>query len=311
MDGSRIRDLTEASRALESTLVKQLLESSGAFKGSGVAGSQIHAQMFMEVLAEAVTKSGGFGLATMLEKSLGPKGDGQGVDDAKDATSAALTQLGKLGRLDENAQSLLDSLAIGGKNGKPTAGLAYSAPADSLKAFAPLPERRVPDTATALLTTPSGNRGNLPLEKHSAETQVRTTSGFGPRVHPIDGTRSFHTGMDLAAPEGTAILAAQGGVVRSAGPRGGYGNAVEIDHGNGVTSLYAHASTVLVKPGDVVNPGEPVAEVGATGRATGPHLHFEVRVEGKAIDPKKALNAYGIRAESTVEESRKQASTLP
>ncbi|HEY0713672.1 MAG TPA: M23 family metallopeptidase, partial [Polyangia bacterium] len=148
-------------------------------------------------------------------------------------------------------------------------------------------------------------------EKQPAGSPVRTTSGYGPRIHPIDGTRSFHTGMDLAAPEGAPILAAQGGIVRSAGPRGGYGNAVEIDHGGGVTSLYAHASALHVKPGDKVEAGEQVAAVGATGRATGPHLHFEVRVEGKAIDPKKALNAYGIRAESTVEESRKQASTLP
>jgi murein DD-endopeptidase MepM/ murein hydrolase activator NlpD len=278
MDSSRIRDLTSAAKALESTLVKQLLESSGAFKGSGVAGSQIHSQMFMEVLSEAVTKGGGFGLASMLEKSLGPKTgkDGQ--------------QIGQ-----------------GEKVGK---GLAHTHSADSLKAFAPLPPRAARDTATELLTTPSGNRDNLPLEK-AAGSAVRTTSGFGPRIHPIDGTRSFHTGLDIAAPEGAPILAAQGGIVRSAGPRGGYGNTVEIDHGGGVTSLYAHASALLVKPGDVVATGDQVAAAGATGRATGPHLHFEVRVEGKAIDPKKALNAYGIRAESTVEESRKQASTLP
>jgi murein DD-endopeptidase MepM/ murein hydrolase activator NlpD len=101
------------------------------------------------------------------------------------------------------------------------------------------------------------------------------------------------------------------GVVRSAGPRGGYGNAVEVDHGGGVTTLYAHAQSLSVKPGDVVSAGESLGEVGQTGRTTGPHLHFEVRAQGKAIDPKKALNAYGIRAEATLEESRKQASKSP
>jgi murein DD-endopeptidase MepM/ murein hydrolase activator NlpD len=137
------------------------------------------------------------------------------------------------------------------------------------------------------------------------------TSGFGPRLHPVDGTESFHTGIDLRAPEGAPILAARGGVVTSAGPRGGYGNAVEIDHGGGLTTLYAHASQLNVAPGDTINPGDKVGEVGDTGKTTGPHLHFEVRVGGKAIDPKKALNAYGVRAEATLEESPKQASLLP
>lgn len=283
MSNDRIRDVAEASKALESTLVKQLLESSGAFKGTtGVAGSQIHAQMFMEVLADAVTKSGGFGLASMLEKSLGPVG-GKTEADGDGATLPGI-----------------DS------SGKATGGLSFAGRASSLRAWAPLPDRPAADTATELL-----REGALPLAKQGPVTHPYVSSGFGPRIHPIDGTKSFHTGMDLAASQGAPILAVQGGTVRSAGPRGAYGNAVEIDHGGGVTSLYAHASTLSVKAGDVVQPGEQVGEVGATGRATGPHLHFEVRVEGKAIDPKKALNAYGMRAESTVEESHKQASTMP
>ena len=137
------------------------------------------------------------------------------------------------------------------------------------------------------------------------------TSGFGQRIHPIDGTLGFHNGVDLRAPEGAPILAAMNGVVRSAGPRGGYGNAVEIDHGGGVSTIYAHASALSVKPGDLVTAGESLGEVGQTGKTTGPHLHFEVREQGKAIDPKKALNAYGIRAEATIEESRSKASKSP
>jgi murein DD-endopeptidase MepM/ murein hydrolase activator NlpD len=87
------------------------------------------------------------------------------------------------------------------------------------------------------------------------------------------------------------------GVVRSAGPRGGYGNAVEIDHGNGVTTLYGHASELLVQPGQLVHAGEEIARVGSTGRSTGAHLHFEVRVGGRAVDPSKVLKAYASRAE--------------
>jgi murein DD-endopeptidase MepM/ murein hydrolase activator NlpD len=117
--------------------------------------------------------------------------------------------------------------------------------------------------------------------------------------------------VDLRAAEGTPIRVTGNGVVRAAGPRGGYGNAVEIDHGGGVSTLYAHASSLSVKPGDVVTAGESLGEVGQTGKTTGPHLHFEVRAQGKAIDPKKALNAYGVRAEATLEESRKQAFKSP
>jgi murein DD-endopeptidase MepM/ murein hydrolase activator NlpD len=85
--------------------------------------------------------------------------------------------------------------------------------------------------------------------------------------------------------------------VISAGVRGGYGNVVEIDHGHGLTTLYAHASAVEVQPGDHVQRGQEVGQVGQTGHATGPHLHFEVRVEGRPIDPAGALKAYGIRAD--------------
>jgi murein DD-endopeptidase MepM/ murein hydrolase activator NlpD len=223
----RPRDIAEASRALESTLVKQLLESSGAFRGNGLAGSQVNAQMFMEVLADAVSKSGGFGLAKLLQNSLEPQEAGKG----------------------------------------------------------------------------DAGPGELPAHPHGPH-DPKVTSGFGARLHPVDGHTSFHTGIDLRAAEGTTVLAALDGVVKSAGPRGGYGNAVEIDHGNGLTTLYAHAAALSVKPGEAVVAGQPIADVGQTGKTTGPHLHFEVRSQGRPIDPKKALNAYGVRAEATIEESR-------
>jgi len=125
----------------------------------------------------------------------------------------------------------------------------------------------------------------------------RTTSGYGLRADPFDGHLAEHAGLDLAAPAGDSITAAAAGVVKRAGRRGGYGQAVEIDHGGGVTTLYAHASALLVRPGDHVEAGEQIGRVGRTGHATGSHLHFELRQDGRAIDPRPALKAYADRAE--------------
>jgi murein DD-endopeptidase MepM/ murein hydrolase activator NlpD len=111
------------------------------------------------------------------------------------------------------------------------------------------------------------------------------TSAFGERHDPFHGERRMHSGVDVAAPVGTPIRAPRDGIVRVAGTRGGYGNVVYLDHGDGTESRYAHCDTLSVKPGQVVRAGEPIATVGATGRATGPHVHLELRSGGRAIDP--------------------------
>lgn len=128
----------------------------------------------------------------------------------------------------------------------------------------------------------------------------RVSSDFGRRVDPLAGDARFHTGIDLAMPAGAPVRAALEGVVRGAGARGGYGNAVEIDHGNGLTTLYGHNAHLEVEPGQRVKAGQIIAEVGQSGRATGPHLHLEVRVDGKPTNPRAALNAYRVRVEDTV-----------
>ncbi|MBI5070227.1 MAG: M23 family metallopeptidase [Deltaproteobacteria bacterium] len=123
------------------------------------------------------------------------------------------------------------------------------------------------------------------------------TSGFGLRADPFTGRQAMHRGIDLAAPEGSPVRAALPGVVRSAGERGGYGLAVEVEHEGGFTTLYAHASELLVKEGERVTPGQTIARVGRTGRSTGAHLHLEVRKNSQAVDPMRALNLYGRRVE--------------
>jgi murein DD-endopeptidase MepM/ murein hydrolase activator NlpD len=119
------------------------------------------------------------------------------------------------------------------------------------------------------------------------------SSNFGWRIDPFTGWNAFHEGMDFMAAEGTAITAAAGGVVVYADLHPQYGNMIEIDHGNGLITRYAHASKLIAKVGDVVLRGQKVAEVGTTGRSTGTHLHFEVRQWGAPQNPARFLQVPG------------------
>ena len=121
-------------------------------------------------------------------------------------------------------------------------------------------------------------------------------SGFGWRFDPINGRSTFHEGIDFPAAVGTPIVAAAGGVVVAAEYHHEFGNMLEIDHGNNIVTRYAHASRLLMHVGDIVRRGQHVADIGSTGRSTGAHLHFEVRVGGTAQDPNKFLAAGASQA---------------
>ena len=127
----------------------------------------------------------------------------------------------------------------------------------------------------------------MPTRPPIADAEL--TSTFGNREDPITGRRAFHAGIDFAAEPGTEIHAAAGGTVAFAGFRSDFGWMVEIDHGNGLSTRYAHASRLRVKAGELVTPGEIVAMSGSTGRSTGPHLHFEVLQHGEPADPRRFL----------------------
>jgi murein DD-endopeptidase MepM/ murein hydrolase activator NlpD len=116
-------------------------------------------------------------------------------------------------------------------------------------------------------------------------------SGFGWRLDPFSGRNAFHEGIDFAAPTGTPIVAAAGGVVIAAEYHHQYGNLIEVDHGNNIVTRYAHAFKLYKKVGDIVKRGQHIADIGSTGRSTGSHLHFEVLVRGVQQDPHKFLSA--------------------
>ncbi len=127
------------------------------------------------------------------------------------------------------------------------------------------------------------------LPSHLPVAGAHLGSSFGNRDDPFTGRRAFHAGLDFSAGQGTAIRAAAGGTVVFAGFKPDFGWVVEIEHGNGLTTRYAHASRLRVKVNALVTPGDVIAEVGSTGRSTGPHLHFEVLRNGEATDPRRYL----------------------
>ena len=142
----------------------------------------------------------------------------------------------------------------------------------------------------------------------SRPIEVPVGSGFGFRSDPFTGRGALHTGLDFPSPVGTEIHAAAGGVVRTAEMHPEYGLMLEIDHGNGLMTRYGHTSKILVKVGDLVKRGQVVADVGTTGRSTGPHLHFEVLVDGIPQDPQRFLA--GANAKPTVQTAAGQATPL-
>ena len=116
-----------------------------------------------------------------------------------------------------------------------------------------------------------------------------SSSSYGWRMDPILGKRAFHEGIDFSAAHGEPIYATAGGIVKKASRSGAYGNLITINHGGGLQTRYAHLSKILVKSGDIVKKEDLIAYVGNTGRSTGPHLHYEIRLNKHSLDPKQYL----------------------
>lgn len=191
------------------------------------------------------------------------------------------------------------SAPMGGGRGGPLVSMLQAPKVTSFEQMRQLMERvqvlgdRNADVFTLIESRLFEKRLEALMIPSSAPVVGVVGSGFGFRHDPFNGRPALHTGLDFPSNPGTPILAAAGGVVLSAGPHPQYGLLVELDHGNGLVTRYAHASKMLVKQGDLVKRGQNIAEVGSTGRSTGPHLHFEVLVEGVQQDPAKFLAGKG------------------
>ena len=144
--------------------------------------------------------------------------------------------------------------------------------------------------ARAQITRLTRTLGTVPVRK-PVDGEVDLASGFGVRMDPFTGSPALHTGLDLHGETGDAVRAAAGGTVTTAGWSGGYGRVVDVDHGNGLSTRYGHLSSIDVRVGQSIRSGQIVGRVGSTGRSTGPHLHYETRVRGEAVDPQKFLRA--------------------
>jgi murein DD-endopeptidase MepM/ murein hydrolase activator NlpD len=276
--------------------------------------------MFVETLADAVAKAGGLGIARMLEHQLGGPRSSVRVPVAVPVPIAVpIFVLAPVYVVIARSSVAGTAGGRGAQSSFPGFRKRNPEILDDPNSEAPLAE----DPSAPSIDDyqrpgqPSLTRSFAPaLAPGSGPGEItgEITSGFGPRIHPITHDLRFHTGVDLRAATGSPIHAAAGGVVIEAGRRGGYGNTVEIDHGHGTTTLYAHASAVLVEKGQRVEPGQTVALVGQTGQATGPHLHFELRRNDHPVNPSvnpslspswgqgpialgRALNSYRERAE--------------
>lgn len=253
------RAMRQAATEFESLFLTQLtsaLHSSSSEDEDNLFGSDatnMYRQMFSEQLAKTMAEGGGVGLAEIILRQM------QASRSGKNSVAPVID------RVKDAMRSLSSAEA-----GKSLANPAKTVSVNSLTA-----------------------RKSVAAHAEEVELQLpisgRITSEFGARRDPINGRQRMHRGVDIAAPRGTPIESAAAGRVVFAGQQRGYGNTVVIEHADGRQTRYAHADELQVSTGEDVAAGQIIATVGATGRATGPHLHFEVIEEGQRIDPLEFL----------------------
>ncbi|WDS35715.1 M23 family metallopeptidase [Pseudoxanthomonas sp.] len=212
-------------------------------------------------------------------------GELQAQANRLNALGERLTQMGKL---EDGEFNFDEPVGVGGPEGAtsdmPPRELAHGL--DELQAKFDASGQQL-SVLESLLFNRQLDRNATPSRMPLANTYI--TSGFGSRADPFGGGGERHKGIDFKASVGDPVLAVADGVVSFAGVRSGYGNVIEVDHGNGYVTRYAHNSRLVVKPGDLVRAGQTVAKAGSTGRSTGAHVHFEVWEDGRVVNPRKFL----------------------
>jgi murein DD-endopeptidase MepM/ murein hydrolase activator NlpD len=251
-------------------------EDSGDMLGAGAFN-----QTFDTELARTLSKAGGFGLSGFLQQALDRYAGGTSeATPASAGTQPAITP--------SMLPAIADYVSRASRTTPGDEGLDSAATAVMAPVATPVPTtadlvRGARSAARAVIReTPATTASGLAeLERPTA----RLTSAFGWRKDPLTGAAKFHSGVDLKAAEGDPVGATGAGRVVFSGRNGGYGNSVVIEHANGVRTRYAHLSALLVAVGDQVSEGQPIGLAGHTGRATGPHVHYEVLEHGRAVDP--------------------------
>lgn len=263
-------------------------------------GSGLAKQMFAEQLAKTMAESGGVGLADLIMKKFGVS-EVQ-TNQFSEKFSSAISAVKEIKNQNE-VQSFSGNLEdfevistyseqiLNDETAEPLANALLDGKIrDSTR------PRIAPEYTNSekIVLMPASQAPNLITATKSLDYEMplngRISSDFGTRFHPIDKKMKMHSGVDIAVPRGTPIAAAAEGVVTFAGRKGGYGNVVIVEHADGHTTFYAHCDKLLVKEGQTVTLGEEIAKAGSTGKSTGPHLHFEVRENGKPIDPLRFLS---------------------
>lgn len=273
--------LRAAAEQFEGLMMQQMMKSmrqtvptEGGITEASFA-SKVYTDMLDEEYANVASKQGGLGLADLIVTQLGGEAAPSRGAGAK-------------------ATPGLPPLALNARSGRPVGAWRPTAASTAAVSEADVAEVGVAEAGRPQITegrdaayTHKGQQMRLPVAG-------RLSSHFGPR-RLGGGPQRAHKGMDIAAPTGRPIAAALPGRVAFSGTLNGYGKVVYLDHGDGLTTRYAHASALEVKAGDTVEAGQIIAKVGSTGRSTGPHLHFEVRRGGKAEDPRPWLGLDGAK----------------
>tara|TARA_R110000822_G_scaffold15732_3_gene54017 strand:+ start:300 stop:1253 length:954 start_codon:yes stop_codon:yes gene_type:complete len=290
---SRVLALNGTVAFVLALAVAALIAAAG-WGGYSVAVSQAEADKpsDSELVAEWQSKLG--------EQKAELAGLQQNVQDQVDALTLRLGEIqGRLLRLDALGQRFVESGLVGSDEfdfNQPAAvgGPEDSLPADSFSApeltrMIDELEHKMQDREQQLrLLDQVSSRQKLEDELYLEGRPITwgwLSSRYGYRSDPFTGKRTWHAGVDLAGKDGSDIISVAGGVVSYAGERYGYGNLVEIDHGDGLITRYAHCKTIKVNVGDVIQKGQVLALMGSTGRSTGPHVHFEVMRNGKSENP--------------------------
>ena len=293
--------LRKACQGFESVFISKLFAQMRAtVPKDGMLHGQYEDQyysMFDKAMCDKMAESGGIGLADMMYRQLKSRVSGGGEKAGIGDVLPANQPVGKNGVAS-------DRLAL------PAAGLPPGPRSVPSQSLSPAVTAALARPGTALLAPShepaagsSQNTDDISAEIQAAEPMAAPTTGsitseYGWRTDPFKGKQAWHAGMDIAAAEGDPVAACWEGTVTYAGNKGGYGNVVEIEHAGGWKSVYGHLRSYGVQVGDTVAAGGKIAEVGSTGRSTGPHLHFEMRRGSQTVDPHSLLAQAGVLQES-------------